>query len=215
MQTEFSWSDHDTAVYSQRGRFDPWHLVWTGEATPSDVRPVAPLEALALLARSRRIRGVPVGVIGPKLATDNQLKVAEALGRAITEHGLQLFCGGKNGVMEAACKGSFEAGGTPVGLIPDDEWDFANPYCAVPIASGIGPARNAIIARAAMALIAIGGGHGTLSEMAFGLHFHRPVMALEDAPHIDGVERCDSVDQVMERLAQIVLAGRQPHRGVT
>src|SRR5690606_33257175 len=97
--------------------------------------------------------------------TDDELRMAERMGAEIARLGLQLLCGGKNGVMEAASKGCLEAGGLPIGLLPDEEWTAANPYVAIPIPSGIGPARNAIIARGCQVLIAIGGGHGTLSEM--------------------------------------------------
>lgn len=128
-------------------------------------------------------------------------------------HGLQLLCGGKSGVMEAACKGCLEAGGLPVGLLPDEDWRQANPYVAIPIATGIGPARNALIARAAQALVAVGGGYGTLSEMAFGLHFGRPVLTLGEAPPVEGAEACADVDDAIGRIARHLL-GRAPRRPV-
>lgn len=68
-------------------------------------------------------------------------------------------------------------------------------------ASGIGPARNAIIARACVALIAVGGGVGTLSEMALGLQFGRLVMAMAGAPAVEGVAEVAGVDEAIDRLA--------------
>src|SRR5690606_18071116 len=99
------------------------------------------------------------------------------------------------------CKGAFEAGGSPIGLLPDTEWDAANPYVAIPIATGIGQARNALIARACLVLVAVGGGYGTLSEMAFGLHFERLVLTLDKAPPVDGAVACAGVAEVLERIA--------------
>ncbi|SFC39247.1 hypothetical protein SAMN05428997_106164 [Bosea sp. CRIB-10] len=123
----------------------------------------------------------------------------------MAQHGLQLLCGGKNGVMEAACKGHAAGGGLPIGLLPDEEWQAANPYVAIPIATGIGPARNAIIARSCLVLVAIGGGVGTLSEMALGLQFKRLVLALADAPVVDGVPRLDSTEAALARIADRIL----------
>src|SRR5581483_1868994 len=107
---------------------------------------------------------VPIGVIGARDASAEARETAFVVGKGLAECGLILLCGGKTGVMEAVCAGSAAAGGLSIGLLPDDEWTGANPYVSIPIATGIGVARNAIIARAALALIAIGGGYGTVSE---------------------------------------------------
>ena len=98
-----------------------------------------------------------------------------------------------------------QSGGQPIGILPGDEWQEANPYVALPLASGLGPARNAVIARAAVALLAVGGGHGTLSEMAFGLQFGRLVIALEDAPGVPGALRFETLDSALGRVAQRIL----------
>jgi len=112
--------------------------------------------------------------------------------------------------MEAACKGCSEAGGMAIGLLPDEEWTAANDYVAIPIATGIGPARNAIIARGCQILIAIGGGHGTLSEMALGLHFNRPVLALGNTPPVDGATLCQDAGEALARMAGYILRGQKP-----
>ena len=207
MSTRFFWSASEKALFGERGRFDAWTLSWAGAAQPADAEPVEALAALRLLAANGRIRGLPVGIIGPKVATDDELRMAERMGAEIARLGLQLLCGGKNGVMEPASKGCLEAGGLPVGLLPDEEWTAANPYVAIPIPSGIGPARNAIIARGCQVLIAIGGGHGTLSEMALGLHFNRPVLALGNAPYVDGAVLCADADEALALMAAHVLNG--------
>lgn len=196
-------------------RFDPWSLRWTAEDRPSDAggdsRPVASAaEAATLLHRHARaagrpVRRLPVGVIGPKEATTAQCATAEELGAKLADAGFQMLCGGRNGVMEAACKGHLAAGGMPIGILPGDEWSEANPFVAIPLASGMGPARNAVIARACFALIAVGGGYGTLSEMAFGLHFNRAVFSLEGAPAVAGVIECRDAADALERAAALFL----------
>ncbi len=209
MSHQFFWSGSAKALFGSDAlssvRFDPWALAWQAAEKPADAEPVAPLDALRLLAANGGMRRVPVGIIGPKIATDLEVKLAEQIGGELPRLGLQLLCGGKNGVMEAACKGCLEAGGMPIGLLPDEEWTAANPYCAIPIPTGIGPARNAIIARGCQILIAIGGGHGTLSEMALGLHFNRPVLALGNAPAVDGATLCGSAGEALERMAAHLL----------
>ena len=207
MTESLRWSVADRALHGPAGRFDPWRLAWVPAAAPDDAVPVRALTGLRYVMRGRA-RRVPVGIIGPREATPEQLDLAERLGAGLAEAGLQLLCGGRGGVMEAACKGSLEAGGSPIGLLPDTEWDAANPYVAIPIATGIGQARNALIARACLALVAVGGGYGTLSEMAFGLHFDRLVLTLDRAPAVDGAVACASVEDALERIAAHLL--REP-----
>ncbi|BBK30478.1 hypothetical protein EDC65_2080 [Stella humosa] len=202
------WSAMDRSLHRYGARFDGWALAWAPAAVPApvppDAQPVSATTGLEYVLRGRA-RRVPVGIIGPREATPAQLALAEALGARLGEIGLQLLCGGRGGVMEAACKGNLEAGGSPIGLLPDTEWDAANPYVAIPIATGIGQARNALIARACLVLVAVGGGYGTLSEMAFGLHFDRLVLTLDKAPAVDGAVACASVDEAMDRIADHLL----------
>jgi uncharacterized protein (TIGR00725 family) len=185
--------------------FDPSRLIWLDSDNDQSASTVTPLEALKRLAESGALKRVPVGIIGPREATDQQRQVAYALGAAMADHGLQLLCGGKNGVMEAACEGHAAHGGLPVGILPDEEWQAANPFVGIPIATGIGPARNAIIARACIALIAVGGGVGTLSEMALGLQFNRLVLATAGAPYVEGVPVLSEIEDVLDLVARRIL----------
>ncbi|MBC7263081.1 MAG: TIGR00725 family protein [Chloroflexi bacterium] len=113
-------------------------------------------------------------VCGPELAS-----LAEAVGRGLAKRGAVLVCGGRGGVMEAACRGAKSAGGTTVGILPGESVDEANPYVDIPIPTGMGEARNVLVVRSAQAVIAVGGEYGTLSEIALALKMGRPVIGLE------------------------------------
>jgi uncharacterized protein (TIGR00725 family) len=112
-------------------------------------------------------------------------------------------CGGLGGVMEAACRGASQAGGTTVGLLPGLDRRDANPYVDVAIPTGLGEARNALVVRTADALVAVGGGYGTLSEIGLALRTGKHVVGLATW-EIDGIERVsspgDAVDAVLGRL---------------
>jgi hypothetical protein len=125
-------------------------------------------------------------VVGTSRPSAEEGALAEAVGRAIAESGAILVCGGLGGVMEAACRGARGAGGLTVGILPTEDAADANPYVDVPIATGIGEARNAIVARAPDALIAVGGGYGTLSEIALALKGGKRVVGLR-APKVEGI----------------------------
>lgn len=119
-----------------------------------------------------------VGVIGGGDVSTEVGELAKDVGRRIAEGGAVLLCGGRGGVMEMACKGAKVAGGLTVGILPTADPDDANPYVDVRIPTGMGFARNAIIAVASDALIAIGGRYGTLSEIAHALNLGKKVIGL-------------------------------------
>jgi uncharacterized protein (TIGR00725 family) len=120
-----------------------------------------------------------IAVCGPDPAPGKQVEAqAEAVGRLIARAGAVLVCGGLEGVMEAACRGAAAEGGMTVGLLPDLDRRQANPYLTYSIPTGMGEMRNALIVRAADALIAIAGEFGTLSEIAFALKTGVPVVGL-------------------------------------
>jgi uncharacterized protein (TIGR00725 family) len=104
--------------------------------------------------------------------------VAFDVGRGIAQRGAVLLCGGSTGVMEHAARGARSAGGLTVGILPGDDPEAANPYVDVALATGLGQARNAVIAYSAQGVIAIGGGYGTLSEIGLAMRIGRPVIGL-------------------------------------
>jgi uncharacterized protein (TIGR00725 family) len=123
-------------------------------------------------------RPLIVGVIGGQEEAGDPLALAYEVGREIGARGHILLCGGRGGVMREACRGAKDAGGTTLAILPGDDLSDANEFVDIPVITGIGFARNTIIARTAHALIAIDGAYGTLSEIAFGLIAGTPVVGL-------------------------------------
>jgi hypothetical protein len=119
-----------------------------------------------------------IGVIGAGRCSAQEARLAEAVGRALAQRGAILVCGGLGGVMEAACRGAKSAGGTTIGILPGVSRSEANPYVDIPIVTGLDQARNVVVVRTAQALIAVGGGYGTLSEIAYALKLRIPVVGL-------------------------------------
>lgn len=157
--------------------------------------------------------GVPyIAVVGPGEADENECTVALEAGRALGRRGAVLVCGGLGGVMEAACRGARKEGGTTVGVLPGLDRDAANPHVQVALATGLGEARNALVARAADAVIAIGGEFGTLSEIALALKAGTPVVGVgtwelrKAARPVESIERAAGGEDAVERA--LALAGR-------
>jgi uncharacterized protein (TIGR00725 family) len=133
--------------------------------------------------------------------------LAEEVGRLLAGEGVTVVCGGLTGVMEAACRGAREAGGTAIGIVPGHEIDEANPFCTHVVATGIGHARNLAVVSSGEVVIAIGGEWGTLSEIGLARAIDRPVVALrtwevtgrdrmEDSP---GVIEAESAREAVDR----------------
>jgi len=119
-----------------------------------------------------------IGVIGSSTCSSSVSEVAYIVGKEIARKNAILICGGRGGVMEAACKGAKEEKGITIGVLPGNDKENANPYIDIPIVTGMGEARNVIIARSSDAVIAIAGKYGTLSEIAFALRFDVPVVGI-------------------------------------
>ena len=114
-----------------------------------------------------------ISVVGGDRASEEALALAEEVGRELADRGCTLVCGGRGGVMEAACRGARSRGGHTIGILPTRDRSGMNPYVEFPIVTGIGFARNAIVVLSGDAVIAIEGSYGTLSEMALALAYRQ------------------------------------------
>jgi uncharacterized protein (TIGR00725 family) len=124
-------------------------------------------------------KGPYIAVVGPGEATAGELVAAEAVGRGLAARGAVIVCGGLGGVMAGACRGAKAVGGTTVGILPGNERAAANEWVDVVVSTGLGEARNVLVVRAADAVVAIGGGYGTLSEIALALKAGKPVIGVD------------------------------------
>lgn len=196
-----------TGYLHQNGQIlDPLSWTWVEKGSaPVAPRPVSRREAVAWVSARPGTRRRVVAVAGPRIGEPHQLAAAAAVGERLAMMGCVVLCGGKGGVMEAVCRGVAAAGGFSIGLLPEPDDAEANPFVSVALPTGIGSARNTLIASGGAALVAIGGGPGTLSEIAFALHFGRPVLALAGAPQVAGAISCDTLDDTIDRLAAILL----------
>ena len=199
-----------SALLDAAGRqLDPISRTWRAIDSRSHADALESVDAIGAVTWLQRESGhplrVPIGVIGPREATDAQLAAALEVGELLGDCGLTVICGGRQGVMQAVCEGVARVGGLSIGLLPETDPTAANPYVGVAIATGIGEARNALIARASLCLIAIGDSFGTLSEVALGRHFGKLVVGLEDAADVDGVRHAGTARDAVEIVAEAVL----------
>jgi uncharacterized protein (TIGR00725 family) len=120
-----------------------------------------------------------IAVIGDSSCSPEEAKLAESIGELLAQRGVTIVCGGLGGVMEAVCRGAKSKGGLTMGILPGENSSMANPWVDIPVVTGIGEARNVAVVKSAQAVIAIGGGYGTLSEIAYALKSGIPVIGLD------------------------------------
>ena len=148
--------------------------------------------------------GPVIGVVGSAQPWGRGYELARQVGFHLAQAGAVVICGGLAGVMEGAAQGVEEGRGLSIGILPGDDPTAANKYLTVALPTGMGNARNAIIARAAKGLVAVQGGLGTLSEIALGLKMGKPVVAL-DCPHDPpGLVKVDTPTQAVETILSLV-----------
>ena len=155
---------------------------------------------------------LPVAVVGPGDGGPQECLAAFELGSLLAHAGIPLICGGRGGVMAAASRGAFEAGGLVVGVLPEEDLSGANPFLTVALPTGMGEMRNGVIARSALCIVAIGGGMGTLSEMALGLKWGKRLFTLYEEYTLPGAKAATNVDQLMEWVLQCALSTGSPSR---
>lgn len=149
-------------------------------------------------------------MVGPGAASPEQEAWAEAVGRGLGSAGATVVCGGLGGVMAAACRGARAGGGMTLGLLPGLDRSDGNRWLDVAVPTGLGEARNVLVVRAAEVVVAVGGEHGTLSEIAFALKTGKPVVGLHSWG-IDGMHQVEAPDAAV--AAALSLASGRPRSG--
>jgi hypothetical protein len=148
-------------------------------------------------------------------AVPRDLETAEEVGRLLAQSGAVLICGGLGGVMEAACRGAGMAGGMTIGILPGTDRSESNPWVQIAIATGLGEARNSLVASSADALIAVGGEYGTLSEIALALKWSKPVIGIGTWHLTSDVTRRtdDPIKRALDARSAVTLAVAEISQG--
>lgn len=124
-----------------------------------------------------------IGIIGPNEnnCTREIYQFGVKLGKLLSEREINLVTGGKLGIMEAVLKGvkngTSENKPITIGIIQDEAKSKGNAYCDIIIPTGMGTARNKVLVNTSDIIIAIAGGAGTLSEIAFAWQMNKPIIA--------------------------------------
>jgi uncharacterized protein (TIGR00725 family) len=129
----------------------------------------------------RKISVSVIGDAGVERGSDLYL-LAEKLGKELLDEEFRIINGGMSGIMEAVCKGAKESGkyteGSVIAILPGFDPSLSNSYADVVIPTGLDNYRNGIVANSDI-VVAIGGGAGTLSEMAFAWTYRRMMIAYD------------------------------------
>lgn len=159
------------------------------------------------------MKRLQIAVIGYNSDKSNSStnKIAYETGSAIAKADGVLICGGLGGVMENACKGAKANGGITVGIIPQEKFSFANEFCDIVIASGIGYARDFLVATSADAIIVIGGGVGTLVELCVGYMLKKIIVAISKSGGTAGMYGGKYLD---DRKTILILTAEDPQSAV-
>ena len=158
-------------------------------------------------------RGVQISVVGfdDDSCTEVAREAAYRVGAAIAREGATVVCGGLGGVMEAASKGAREAGGHVLGIIPSADSVQANRYCEFVVATGIGKSRNFVVAYSGDAMIVVGGGAGTISEVAAAYQVAKPITTVKGT---GGVADEWAGRYLDDRRTRLILGGSSPEDAV-
>ena len=144
-----------------------------------------------------------IGVVGPGDASSEELWRAEEVGAGLASLGAVVVTGGLGGVMEAACRGARSRRGRTLGILPGEDRAEANGWVEIAVATGLGELRNGLVVRASDGLVAIGGGHGTLSEIALALKLGRAVVGLGTWA-VQGVDEVTTAEDALDRIARVL-----------
>lgn len=146
---------------------------------------------------------IRIAVFGGSQCPEHIYEKARQVGRLLAQKGILVYCGGMTGVMEAVSRGVREGKGSVVGILPESDSESANPYVNIPVATGAGSARNAMIVNSVHGAIAIDGQYGTLSEIGHALRAGKPVVGL-DTWEIVGVRAVSTPEQCVEKILELI-----------
>jgi len=156
-----------------------------------------------------------VAVIGSSSCSEEEARLAEAVGERLAQRGAAVICGGLGGVMEGVCRGARSQGGLTVGILPGEDPGVANPWVDIPIATGVGYGRNMAVVKSAGAVIAIGGNYGTLSEIAYALKSGIPVIGLNtwalsrNGKRDNSIIRVSTAEEAVDRAISLAEKGEK------
>ena len=145
-----------------------------------------------------------VAVVGSGSVRGDLYQKAREVGRLVAEGGATIVCGGLSRVMEAAARGAAEAGGTVIGILPDEDRERQNEYLTYSVATGAGQARNLAVACSADVVIAVGGEYGTLSEIGLARKVGRPVVVVEGWDLGEHVTAAGSPEKAVEAAFRLL-----------
>jgi len=145
-------------------------------------------------------RNIQIAVVGSSEPNAELMALAAEVGRTIAAKGAVLVCGGLGGMMEAAARGAKEQGGLTIGILPDYNKNSANPFIDVVIPTGLGHARNIVVAASGDVIAALPGSHGTRSEISIALKLGKPVIGVKAWGMIAGVHQVNNVEEFDHKL---------------
>ena len=136
-----------------------------------------------------------ISVIGAGECDQQVYAAAKRLGQLLAEKGLEVVCGGLQGVMRAVSEGVTQSGGRTIGIVPGLDTAAANKYIQIPVATGLGQMRNFLVVLNGDLVIAVEGGYGTLCELALALKTGKTVIAMGRWASIPGVVPADGPEE--------------------
>ncbi len=148
-----------------------------------------------------------IGVIGAGTCSHQTASLAYDVGKFIAKNRASLVCGGLGGVMEHASRGACDANGLTIGILPGFELNDANPYIKIKIPTGLSHARNILVVRSSMALIAVEGSYGTLSEIAIALKLGKPVIGLNTWNIGPEIIKAKTADDAVKKAIRMIQKG--------
>ncbi len=144
-----------------------------------------------------------IGVIGAGHCSEEVTKTAFEVGRRIAEANAILVCGGLGGVMAAASEGAQSAGGVTIGILPGTDRSDANSFIEYAIPTGMGEARNLLVVRSSDAIIALPGGSGTLSELAFAQKLEKHIIDFGGWNISDAAHKASNAEEAVRLALQM------------